>query len=321
MEIILLKSFTQKPWRSHSTYQLIERSLQEKWKVHSISTQNPSTLISFIRRLQWERNKKLFIFNIAEYLNEKNKEIFLPALIEEIGIPQLGSGSESVAIGLDKETTKKILFDNHIPTPQYFVAESQGQDSHLSNEKIDFPLIVKPLREGGHIGITADSIVFDNNSLNKQANRIFMNHNQPAIVEEFITGPGMREFSVGIIDGEKRLFLPIEIDYDAMDVESKILSFESAQNDRERTKPLMEPDIIETIIELADMTFKAVGARDFCRVDLRMDRTGCYVLEINLMPGLGPSSFLPQAARDIHGIEYSQLIQLLVENSMKRQIN
>ena len=50
-----------------------------------------------------------------------------------------------------------------------------------------------------------------------------------------------------------------------------------------------------------------------------MDDSGCYVLEINIMPGLGPNSFLPQAAKEIYGLEYNQLIQKMVENSIQRQ--
>ena len=102
MEIILIKSYTDKQWRSHDTYQLIEKSLKEKWLVHSINTKNPLTLFGFIRRLQWNHRNKVFVFNIAEYLDEKNKIGFLPAFLDEMEIPFLGSSAESVEIGLDK---------------------------------------------------------------------------------------------------------------------------------------------------------------------------------------------------------------------------
>jgi D-alanine-D-alanine ligase len=319
MEIILIKSYTEKPWRSHGTYRLIESSLQEKWQVHSINTQIPLTLFSFIRKLQWEHRKKLFVFNIAEYLDEKNKVGFLPALLDEIDVPHLGSSSESVETGLNKATTKTLLIKEKIPTPQYFVVNNQRSDTSSDIKRIGFPMIVKPVREGGHIGISEDSIVYDDIGLNKITNRIFDEHNQPALVEEYITGPGMREFSVGIIEGEARLFTPIEIDYKAMDVKKEILSFESAQQDLEKTKLVQEDKIREKVIDLAERTFDIVGARDYSRVDLRMNDSDCYVLEINIMPGLGSNSFLPQAAKDIYGLEYNQLIQKLVENSIQRQ--
>ncbi len=156
-------------------------------------------------------------------------------------------------------------------------------------------------------------------NLEKIINRIFDIHNQPALVEEYITGKGMREFSVGIIDSDIRIFTPIEIDFESMDVENDILSFESAQKDQERIKLVQDINIRNKIINLSNRTFDAVGARDYSRVDLRMNHTDCYVIEINIMPGLGPHSFLPEAAKDIHDLEYAQLIQHLAENSMQRQ--
>ena len=129
----------------------------------------------------------------------------------------------------------------------------------------------------------------------------------------------MREFSVGIIEGATKLFTPIEIDYEAMHVETDILSYEAAQMDLERTKPIRDSLILDEIIDLSERTFAAVGACDYSRVDLRMNHTGCYVMEINIMPGLGPYSFLPEAVKDIYAIEYDQLIQKLAEDSIQRQ--
>jgi D-alanine-D-alanine ligase len=321
MEIALIKSYTEKPWRSPETYQLIEDSLRGKWRVKSIHTTNPKTLYSFLTRLRRESGESLFAFNIAEYLDEKNKVGFLPALLEEWGILHLGSSAKVVAIGLDKARTKEVLNEKRVLTPRYFVAHREDSDSKYHAARIGYPSIVKPIREGGHIGIEEDSVVYDAASLDKIVNRIFDAHNQPALVEEYITGKGMREFSVGIIDSESRLFTPIEIDYQSMDVQEAILSYEAAQNDLERIKLVQDEKIRDEIIDLSQRTFDAVGARDYSRVDLRMNHTGCYVLEINIMPGLGPHSFLPEAAKDIYALEYGQLIQKLAEDSMQRQKN
>ena len=321
MEIALIKSYTEKPWRSPETYQLIEDSLREKWRVKSINTNNPGTLYRFLTKLKGECRENIFAFNIAEYLDEKNKTGFLPAFLEEWKIPHLGSSAEAIAIGLDKARTKELLIEKHVPTPRYFVANREDPDINYHAERIGYPLIVKPLREGGHIGIREDSIIYDDARLEMIVNRIFDTHHQPALVEEYLTGKEMREFSVGIIDGEIRLFTPIEIDYKSMDVKEAILSYEAAQKDLERTKLVQDEKIRDEIIDLSRRTFVAVGARDYSRVDLRMNNTSCYVLEINNMPGLGPHSFLPQAAKDIHSLKYGQLIQKLAENSMQRQKN
>ena len=319
--IALIKSYTDKPWRSPETYQLIEDSLKEKWPVKSTHTKNPEILYRFFTNLKREWGKNIFVFNIAEYLDEENKAGFLPALLDEWKIPHLGSSAQVINIGLDKARTKDLLNKHNIPTPQYFVAQKGDLDVNQRANRIGYPLIVKPIREGGHIGIRDDSIVYDESSLIRIVNRIFDIHHQPALIEAYITGNEMREFSVGIIDGQARLYTPIEIDFESMNLNQDILSYESAQKDLERTKLLQDEKMRIEIIDLSKRTFDAVGAQDYSRVDLRMDHNNCYVIEINIMPGLGPLSFLPEAAKNIHALEYDQIILKLAENSIKRQKN
>jgi D-alanine-D-alanine ligase len=319
MEIALIKSYSDKPWRSPETYQLIENSLKKKWHVKSINTLDPITLNCFLTKLNQEYGESIFVFNIAEYLDENNKQGFLPALLDEWNIPHLGSSAEVVAMGLDKGKTKIKLLENQILTPRYFVAHKRNSEIKSLAEIIGYPLIVKPIKEGGHIGITDDSIVYNDVNLDIAVNRIFDNHNQPALVEEYIIGKEMREFSVGIIEAAKKLFTPVEIDYESMDVTIPILGYESAEKNLERIKLVQDKIIYDEIIDLAEKTSITIGARDYSRVDIRMNHTGSYVLEINVMPGLGPHSFLPEAAKSIHALEYSQLIQELTENSIKRQ--
>jgi D-alanine-D-alanine ligase len=321
MDIVLIKSYSDKPWRSPETYQLIEDSLSEKWHVRTINTDNSETLLGFLTKLRYEVGESLFVFNIAEYLDENKKEVFLPALLDEWKIPHFGSSANVVAIGLDKIKTKELLNVNKIPTPKYFVATRDDQFLKFHAEKIGYPLFVKPIWEGGHIGISDDSIVYDDASLERAVQFIFDHFDQPALVEQYITGAGMREFSVGIIDGDTRLFTPIEIDYESMGGKNAILSYDAAVKDLERIKLVPDEVIRNEIIDLAEKTFVAVGARDYSRVDLRMDHTGLYVLEINIMPGLGPHSFLPEAAETIHALKYGKLIQELAEASMKRYKN
>ncbi|MCK5793676.1 MAG: ATP-grasp domain-containing protein, partial [Anaerolineales bacterium] len=240
---------------------------------------------------------------------------------EEWKVNHLGSSAKVIDIGLNKPRTKEILDRYQIPTPRYFIATREDPENRIRAEKISYPLIVKPIEEGGHIGVREDSIVYDYGHLKNIINRVLAEHHQPALVEEYITGKGMREFSVGIIEGKTKLFTPVEMYFESMDGNYEILSSESAKKDLERIKPLRDKNILDQIIDLSSKTFKAIGANDYSRVDLRMNHTGCYVIEINTMPGLGPHSFLPEAAKDIHAIEYHQLIQKLTENSLQRQIN
>ena len=122
--IALIKSYTEKPWRSPETYQLIEDSLREKWRVKSINTKNPETLHCFLTRLKRECGESIFAFNIAEYLDEENKAGFLPALLEKWKIPHLGSSAETITIGLDKARTKELLSEKRVPVGLQLIVES-----------------------------------------------------------------------------------------------------------------------------------------------------------------------------------------------------
>ena len=221
-------------------------------------------------------------------------------------------------IGLDKGRTQQLLRDRGIPTPPSFPAGPEEPDLRGRAQRIGYPLIVKPLREGGHLGVSEDSIVRDGSALERAVRMNAERFGQPSLVERYIDGPGMREFSVGVIGNHRRLFTPVEIDWDAMPAGMRILSYEAAQRDLERVKPVRDPPTVAMLEDLAARTFDAIGALDYARVDLRMDEGGCYVLEINIMPGLGPHSFLPAAARDIHGLGYGELVQRLAEEAMLR---
>ncbi|MBA3072197.1 MAG: hypothetical protein FP831_01220 [Anaerolineae bacterium] len=319
MNIVLIKSFSNKPWRSPETYQRIEASLAQYWRVQSIETQDPKALEQFIANTIGQTNERVFVFNIAEYLDENNKQGFIPGFLDQWKIPHLGSTAESILLAMDKAKTKTLLKNKGIPTPQFFIAETIDSDYCTQAEKIGYPLFVKPLNEGGHIGIGEHSICHHAEQLHSEIVNIIQLYQYPALVEEYIDDAEMREFSIGILCGEPAIFTPVEIDFDAMPAESRILSFESAEEDIERIKLINDLDVKESLIKLTQETFNAIGANDYSRVDIRMNAKGYYVLEINVMPGLGPHSFLPEAAESIHGLNYEQLIQRITEHSMRRQ--
>lgn len=320
MHVILIKSFTEKAWRSAQTYNIIENSLRKKWDVTVIHTEDTVMFKKRLAELSEQHAGQVFVFNIAEYLDEENKLGFIPAILDEMQLPHLGSNAQAIKASLDKSLAKDFFKENAVPTPASFVVAENEEVTMEEVEEIGFPLIVKPLHEGGHIGIDSSSIVRDLPRLKRAIKRIWKKLEQPAIVEEYITPQGMREFSVGILDGTPRMMLPIEIDFSAMDVEEPILTYELAQQDLEEIDLVKDKKIAARINQLAEEAFDAIGAEDYSRVDIRMNDTGYYVLEINTMPGLGPGSFLPQAAHNLCNIDYLPFIQLLTRIALQREI-
>lgn len=319
MQVVLIRSLAEKPWRSAATYDLIEAGLRGKWPdVRSVPAATPAELRDRLVGTGGSA-RDLFAFNIAEYLDEKRKRGFIPSLLESWEIPHLGSAAATVKIGLDKGRTQRLLRKRGVPTLPSFSAGPDTPDLRDRAQSIGYPLIVKPLREGGHLGVSKDSIVHDGDSLARAVRGVSERFHQHALVERYIDGPGMREFSVGVIGNRSRLFAPVEVDWSAMPDSPRILSYEAAQHDLERVKPVRDPPTVAMLEDLAARTFDAIGAQDYARVDLRMDESGWFVLEINLMPGLGPRSFLPAATRDIHGLRYGELVERLAGEAMLRQ--
>ena len=144
------------------------------------------------------------VFNMAYGLQGHNRYTHVPALLEMLGVPYLGSGPEAHAIVQDKVMTKLVLQRNNIPTPGFWVF-STSEDQF---DDLIFPVIVKPKSESTSMGMK----VVDNwDDLRNAVKEEIEKYHQDALVEQFIPG---REFAVGLIGNTDSVeVLPIvEID-------------------------------------------------------------------------------------------------------------
>ena len=140
-----------------------------------------------------EQYKVDICFNTCEGHRSKSREAQMPALLDMLGIPYTGSGVMSLAIGLDKAMTKRILQFYSVQTPKFqvFVTGNEPIDSRLN-----FPLFVKPSSEGSGIGITAKSICSDPRQVRERVRYTLHSYKEPVLVEEYIPG---REITVGLV--------------------------------------------------------------------------------------------------------------------------
>lgn len=234
------------------------------------------------------------------------------AALELLGIPIVGSGMFTQALGLSKETTKVILRSIGIPTTksQVFMAE----DEELSEElKEAFPLFVKPESEAASVGVHEDSYVENEEQLRKTLKRIFSELNPPILVEEYLPG---REFTVGVLEEEPLLALPVlELKF----TEDSPTNYQSIETKLQKTLIKEVPaDIPEELSkkmqDMAIKAFKALRADVYARVDMRLDKNGePQVIEFNTMPGLEKGkSFFEDSAIEA-GIDYDTLINKMVD--------
>jgi D-alanine--D-alanine ligase len=264
------------------------------------------------------------VFNIAEGLsNNEDRESIFPAIFEFLGIPHVGSDALCLAITLDKPTAKKVWFSNGVPTPRFKVIEKLEDTQGLD---LKYPIIVKPAHEGTSRGIFNDSYIENKGHLEKQVQKILVEYKQPVIIEEFIDG---REFTVTIIGNKEpyEILPPVEISFEGLPEHAiPFCSYEvkTIWDDPEST--VCPANITlrqeQKLKKTALQAYEAVRARDFGRVDMRLDRNdNPYVLEINPLPGMSYSPEVNHSmikASKVAGYEYNEFIQRLLNEGLKR---
>jgi D-alanine-D-alanine ligase len=267
------------------------------------------------------------VFNFAEGLLGVNRESHIPAILEMLQIPYSGSDALTLGICLDKSRAKEILTYHKIPNAKFLVA------NHLEDiaaTHFDFPLIVKPISEGSSKGIFSSSFVKNTRELEDEVSRILSSYNQPALIEEFLSG---REFTVAVLgNGDETEVLPIiEIRYEDFpeDVvplysyEAKwILDTKENNFDVFECPAKIDSKLKDKIKETVLRTYNVLRCKDWSRIDVRLDKNGIpNIIEINPLPGIMPdpneNSSFPKAARAA-GMDYNQMIQRVLYSAAKR---
>lgn len=276
-------------------------------------------------KLKKEREGIDIVFNIAEGLKGESRESYIPAICEMLGIPYTGSGVLTLALCLNKARTKEILKFYGIPTPHWQVFKSKDDilDPHLESK---FPLIMKLLHEGSQVGMSKDSVVYSEEDLRDRVACLVHEYQEPVIVEEFIDG---REFTVSILGNEEPIILPIVEAAFETDQKTRlfvpdepILPFISKEvKINRKVRSVCPADIDEDLKGILEKTalnaYRALGCKDWCRVDVRMKKDTPNVLELNPIAGIDPSYLLPTAAR-VAGISYEQLINMILKFAIRR---
>lgn len=259
------------------------------------------------------------VFNLSTGTRGESRQSQIPAMLEMLGIPYVGSGVLAHSLALNKAVAKQIFQFHNVPTPafQIFHTGREQPDSRLV-----YPLIVKPACEGSGFGIHKDSVVYDEESLLKKVQKLLECYQPPVIAEEFIEG---REFTVGVIgNGADKIILPVmEIDFgDIPEEYGRFYTFEVKTGFGEKTKyycpaPL-SAETEQAIRENVSRAFDALGCRDISRVDVRLKDGKPYIIEINSLPGLQPVySDLPKMA-EAAGMAYEDLILKILEEAIAR---
>jgi D-alanine-D-alanine ligase len=275
---------------------------------------NMEKLVSFLANKQTVD----IVFNIAEGRWGRDREAQIPSLLEAHRIPYTFSDPLTLGICLDKALTKRLWELEGLPVAPFCEVQSVDDFNAPIEAGLEFPMFVKPVREGSSIGVRLESVVENADQLKEQVKRVIHLYNQPALVEEFLSG---REFTVAILDfdGRPKVLGALEVTKAAV---TKVNGFEQ-KNDWATYgpiafKPLDESPLKEYLAEICLHAYQVMGCRDAARIDLRMDKHGNpQLMEINALSGLSEHSALPIIAANA-GYSFEALIDQILQNALLR---
>jgi D-alanine-D-alanine ligase len=268
------------------------------------------------------------LFNIAEGMTGPSREAHVPAIAEFLGVPYTASDPLTLTLALHKARAKDLFAARGIPTAPYVVVEDDGDLARLADAT--YPVFLKPVWEGSSKGISEASFASDPDAAAARARELLHTYRQPVLAEAYLPGD---EFTVAVLgNGAEARALPvIRFRFDTLPAGAlPIMGFEAKWVWDDPTAPL---DVLECparipaplarrIAETALAAARALGCRDWARVDLRLDAAGVpNVVEVNPLPGVIPNpadnSCFPCAAR-ADGMGYDDLIQEVTRIAWRR---
>ena len=224
-----------------------------------------------------------------------------------MGIKYTGCGPLSSGMAMDKGITKMVFEAKGVPTPKGMTLEKNDCSSYLSDYGMDFPVIVKPCCGDSSVGVC----IAHNQQEYKAALMEAFSYENQVVVEQFITG---REFSVAVVDGKAYPVVeiaPLEGFYDYKNKYSAGSCVETCPAD-------LSASLTKEMQMYAEKGYEALNLQAYARLDFLMEEDGSmYCLEANTLPGITPTSLIPQEARVI-GMNYPQLCEKLIEVSLKK---
>ena len=270
-----------------------------------------------------KKNKPDVVFNFIEIYKENARyEMNVVSLFELLGVPYTGAPPMALANCQNKVLTKRLLNAVGIDTPKFLLVK---KPSKQYRHRLKFPLMVKPAYEDASVGIENESIVRNNKELKERVDYVMQYFVQPALVEEFIEG---RELNVSVLGDNDPETLPIsEIDFSEMPKYlHNIVSYQAKWDPRHeayhKTIPICPAKIPRSVAkkakEIAVRSFKAMGCRDYARVDMRLTKGNkLYVLEVNPNPDLTDGAGFMRSA-EAAGYYYLQIMKKIIGLAYER---
>lgn len=227
------------------------------------------------------------------------------AAFDLFGIQYTGSGQLGSALAMDKGLTKQLLFAHQIPTPAGVVLRKGMEQRPPEEYGLTLPCVVKPCCGGSSVGVSIPQTITE---YQKALDEAFA-YETEIVIEKYIQG---REFSVAVVAGEAYPIIEI----------APLQGFYDYKNKYQPGKTVETCPADLSVAQTARMqnyalqVFQVLKLEKYARIDFMMDRQGdIYCLEANTLPGMTPTSLLPQEAA-AKGLTFAELCELLIKVSI-----
>jgi len=231
----------------------------------------------------------------------------IQAVLELLGIPYTGADHLSSAMAMNKSVSRELFSARNIPTAKGFTVYKEMDIPHISQYGMTYPCVVKPSCGGSSVGV----YYAGNDSEYKEALHNAFFYEDEIVVEECIKG---REFSVGVIEYEALPVIEIIPKQGTYDYKNKY----TAGAVDEICPAHISEALCDKIKSIAVSAARSLGIDTYCRIDILTDKEeNCYCLEANTLPGMTPTSLLPQEAA-VLGMDYPSLCEKCIEISLNK---
>jgi len=234
---------------------------------------------------------------------------YIQTILEQYKIPYTHSGVIASSIAMDKEISKKLFIKNKINTPKYIKYSFKEKNSDLIkriNNKLRFPVVVKPLNEGSSVNVyicTKKNVIKILSSLE---------YYKDLIIEEFIAG---REIQVAIMGNKKLGAIELK-------PKRKFYDYQAKYSSSAKTEHIIPVDLnkskLNQVMNMALKAHKIIKCRGVSRSDFKFYKNKFYLLELNTQPGMTKLSLVPEIA-NFYGIKFIKLIEWIIEDASTKR--
>jgi D-alanine-D-alanine ligase len=305
------------PWRAE--YQVV-RGLEALG--HRVEQLGLDTTLAPLHDLL-DRFDPHVVFNLLVELRDSGGfEPHVVAALEVRGVPYTGCNSEALVLTRDKAITKKLLHWHRIPIPE-FQTFRRGR-SRRRTDGLSYPMIVKPVDEGGSFGIRRESVVRNAEALQRSVRWVHERCGSDAVAERYIEG---REVTVGLLGNRRPRCLPVwETHFDGLadgapriDTERLKWNMKHRRASAVHSGPAcaLPPGVSETVARLARRAWRILRLSGFARIDFRIDASGRpFLIDVNANPDVDFEEDFARSAAHA-GLPPPALLQRLLDLGLR----